>query len=345
MGTTKYQHIVIAVGDRIRDGEYPVGVRLPGVVALAREFGVSHITSNRALSELERQGLIRRVERVGSFVRESAGGLSRIHIVVSTAFNEEQVRLFDYWRGISEGAELLGAAVSTIRLSDPHLETELFRLPARRHGIILLGVQDGLLSIRLSRHGATYVHLGANYPDDAPVIMEDRFAACRDLVACMVEDGYRRIAFVGDLSASNHRLARDGYLAATTGLEIGHTLIRDTDDMACAAVVRELLEDPRSADGLVIMGAHLPVSALPAMLDASPTPVLGLLSEDSRALALGRDAYLGYYSQVETGRLAVEVLSGLAEGKQPARRVLTPKYSIHPPGHSPGDHGDTYADT
>ncbi len=55
---------------RIRSGEWPPGHRLPSESDLVRELGVSRMTVNRSLRELSIEGLVVRVQGVGSFVAE-----------------------------------------------------------------------------------------------------------------------------------------------------------------------------------------------------------------------------------------------------------------------------------
>ena len=63
-----YERVKRYVLDRIQHGEWREGDAIPGEEALAREFGVSRMTVNRALTELHAQGLVRRVKGSGSFV-------------------------------------------------------------------------------------------------------------------------------------------------------------------------------------------------------------------------------------------------------------------------------------
>lgn len=52
----------------LTDGSYAVGERLPSEVDLARTYAVSRATLREILSSLERDGLVRRVHGVGTFV-------------------------------------------------------------------------------------------------------------------------------------------------------------------------------------------------------------------------------------------------------------------------------------
>ncbi|WP_020620912.1 GntR family transcriptional regulator [Paenibacillus daejeonensis] len=65
-----YQQIVQRLKQQIASGELKSGDQVPTEAVLSEQFGVSRITSKRALTELENEGLIYRVRGKGSFVRE-----------------------------------------------------------------------------------------------------------------------------------------------------------------------------------------------------------------------------------------------------------------------------------
>ncbi|WP_374058218.1 GntR family transcriptional regulator [Marinitenerispora sediminis] len=65
----KYVQIVHAIQERIQDGTYPVGEKLPSESRMVREFGAGRSTVVRALQILSLQGWIEREHGRGSFVR------------------------------------------------------------------------------------------------------------------------------------------------------------------------------------------------------------------------------------------------------------------------------------
>lgn len=67
-GAPIYTQIVDAVKLAIVSGELPPGARLQGVRELALEAGVNPNTMQRALSELEREGLVYSVRTAGRYV-------------------------------------------------------------------------------------------------------------------------------------------------------------------------------------------------------------------------------------------------------------------------------------
>ncbi len=63
----------------ISEGKYPPGSRLPAEASLARQHGVSAMTARQAVSVIVEEGLVRRVQGSGTFVRKldlTAGSLS-----------------------------------------------------------------------------------------------------------------------------------------------------------------------------------------------------------------------------------------------------------------------------
>ncbi|MDE1181809.1 histidine utilization repressor [Paraburkholderia sp.] len=65
-----FQQIKLAVRDKVRNGEWQVGDRIPSELELATQFGVARMTVNRALRELTTEGQLERVAGVGTFVAQ-----------------------------------------------------------------------------------------------------------------------------------------------------------------------------------------------------------------------------------------------------------------------------------
>lgn len=61
-------HAILA--ERIRTGVYPAGSRVPSVVALSEELGISTPTAQKALRKLREDGLTYTVPGFGSYVAE-----------------------------------------------------------------------------------------------------------------------------------------------------------------------------------------------------------------------------------------------------------------------------------
>jgi GntR family transcriptional regulator len=98
----RYHRIYLQLRERIIEGNYLPGDRLPGEMELAERYGVSRITSKRALNELERAGLVSRERGRGTLVRGGAiqassfDGTLESLAAANRAIGETAVRLLDF---------------------------------------------------------------------------------------------------------------------------------------------------------------------------------------------------------------------------------------------------------
>ena len=70
-----YQRLYDYVLDEVRAGRLSTGDRVPSEMELAQLFGVSRITSKKALQTLNRDGVVKRIVGKGSFVAEQLQAL------------------------------------------------------------------------------------------------------------------------------------------------------------------------------------------------------------------------------------------------------------------------------
>jgi GntR family transcriptional regulator len=70
-GEPLYAQVARDLATNVRRGTMAAGQRLPPEPALARAYGVNRLTVREALTSLTRQGLVRRVQGVGSFVADA----------------------------------------------------------------------------------------------------------------------------------------------------------------------------------------------------------------------------------------------------------------------------------
>jgi GntR family transcriptional regulator len=68
-GTSLHRQVFLVLRDRLLGGVFQPGQQLPPEPALCQQFGVSRITLRRAVSDLEREGLLERVQGRGTYVR------------------------------------------------------------------------------------------------------------------------------------------------------------------------------------------------------------------------------------------------------------------------------------
>ncbi len=101
-----YQQIISAVKSNIASGRYAPGEKLPSVRDLALEAGVNPNTMQRALSELEREGLVYSQRTAGRFItddRQLLQNLSREQADAQVRAMLQAVRALGY-----DGPAILG---------------------------------------------------------------------------------------------------------------------------------------------------------------------------------------------------------------------------------------------
>jgi GntR family transcriptional regulator len=63
-----FEQLSTILRKRILSGEYPRGRKIPSLIALEEEFGVSNMTVRRAINVLVEEGLLQKVPGRGTFV-------------------------------------------------------------------------------------------------------------------------------------------------------------------------------------------------------------------------------------------------------------------------------------
>ncbi|MFJ4785181.1 winged helix-turn-helix domain-containing protein [Streptomyces sp. NPDC088794] len=66
----RWRQVYAVMSERIVDGTYEPGGRLPSAMAICDEFGISQVTAKRVLTELRKAGLAEMQPGIGTFVTE-----------------------------------------------------------------------------------------------------------------------------------------------------------------------------------------------------------------------------------------------------------------------------------
>lgn len=66
----RWKQVYAIYEERITDGTYAPGSKLPGVMAIVEEFGIAQMTARRVLTELRAAGLAQMQPGIGTFVTE-----------------------------------------------------------------------------------------------------------------------------------------------------------------------------------------------------------------------------------------------------------------------------------
>jgi len=85
-----YLQLIDQISYRIVSGEYPIGSKLPSVRDLATEASVNPNTMQKALSELERSGLLFTNRTSGRFITEDSNMIQTMKLDLA----KEQLKIF-----------------------------------------------------------------------------------------------------------------------------------------------------------------------------------------------------------------------------------------------------------
>ncbi len=94
--------LVTEFSRRIAAAEWTAGERIPGVRELALQLGVNPNTVQRALTEMERDGLCRSERTSGRFVTEDSGRISILRRDLAAGAADDYIRIS---RGLRMGMD------------------------------------------------------------------------------------------------------------------------------------------------------------------------------------------------------------------------------------------------
>ena len=322
---SKYNILIDDLKGRILSGALKPGEKLPGQLALAKEYGVSAITSERALSELEKSGLIERRRRSGSFVRETPRLFSKI-LIVTNIWASENFGFTDYYAGLMERAESSGVNLEITRISAPDFESKIEALDNK--AVILFGFEDCELVKKLKSNKVPHLVMATNSQYSDFCVTENRRAASRELADRLFHDGgCRSLAFIYNSLQTNHRTCLDGYLAFSDENDL-KAMVYEADEDSVNTVVSDLMNRKSPPDAIIISGSAMPLAAIPSIFKSGRNVKLGVFTENSSVLNLRNTAWTAFYSQSETGRMAFDMLYGIGSGKITGGGIQHPPFEI-----------------
>lgn len=243
-----YQKIYNDLLQGIRSQKYPPGSRLPSEKELAEQYGVSRITSKKALEMLADRNLITRRPGKGSYVLENARAEGEKNAGSLSGAPEGRGRLIGVVLdcfGAAYGSDIVNGIERECRKQNFHMILkctygnmteeskaieELIALGVE--GIILMCVQGETYNadvLRLSVEQFPIVMIDRELTGlPIPCVCTDNYQASRDLMALLIERGHRDICFLSHPSMQTSSVAArfSGYLDSL--LEHG---LRTNEDM------------------------------------------------------------------------------------------------------------------
>jgi DNA-binding LacI/PurR family transcriptional regulator len=276
-----YKKIYNQLSTDIMSGVYLPGTKVPSEKELSNQYGVSRITSKRALEKLVEEGLIERIPGKGSFVREapssgknpsasSLGKDSLIGVVLADFADSFGTRLL-YW--IESRCRELGYSIVLRRSQDDKtLEEqsiqELLRLGVL--GIIIMPVHgeyysETILRLVLDKFPLVFVDRQLEGLE-ASFVGTDCVAAALRGVDYLFELGHRSISFVSPKSAHTSTIeARlDGFVRchAEHGIAIDRDLLITDLEMIVSLDYLKTKQEENILRVQELLSSHKEISAV-----------------------------------------------------------------------------------
>lgn len=197
----KYIRVEEVVLDRIRDGRYRPGDRLPTGPELSRELGFAYMTVQHAIGRLVRNGHLERKRGVGTFVCKSVDAPNIVMMVLSLTDVEpgplarNELAILQRMAS-AEGREVRGIFLGTPLPSAQKIVEELHALRVGAVGIAGFLNTDLPFIRELSRHVPCVLFNkplpGANLPYAAP----DTSEIARLAVGHFIKRGRKRVGLI-----------------------------------------------------------------------------------------------------------------------------------------------------
>jgi len=335
-----YSKIFDDLKAKIVSGEYAAEQQLPTEIELAEMYGVSRITSKRALIELEREGLIYRKRGSGSFVKkfEPQSQPSELNGKIISMVLPYVVAngLLGYIQGATEYLDQKGFYL-TIHSSNWSKEREkefLTSLPRKgTAGILLYPVStlknlETVYALHMNRFPIVTFD---QYYDHVPIgsVVSNNFKGGYLACSKLLELGHRRIAFVSSIGIEYRSSVRDrffGYCNALkdAGIEVDLDIIvqdfsdryESKDRQECA---RSLVAELKAKGVTAIQSEHdlLAVDLLRAALELNVRvpEQLSIVGFDNHDISSSVEVPITTISQnfYDIGRRAAETIVDLIE--------------------------------
>ncbi len=316
-----YREIVDQLIADIRSGTYQPGDKLPGFVELAGKFNVSRITSNRALSELAREGYVERISRRGTFVRAQPRDIRSILVPMNLRDYNECSHLTEYLYGVFSRAREKGIDV---RLEP--IDSDMFRgeQGLRQHGVdAVMQLGDPQYDFpypQIRESNIPWVGVGAQQGPCPYYVCEDYRAGTMLLTNGMRNQLGERIGIIANPDYKNHQICLQGFFDAMGNTPMSQRLVCQADHTDADSMTRDFCR-AEDLDGIVVCGVMC-VRALEALRQDGNAIPMGILAETKATRQLEGLCFVVRLDHVETGRRAVDFICAVAAGRVSDNAVI-----------------------
>jgi GntR family transcriptional regulator of arabinose operon len=222
--TTKYGRLRNFITEQIASGSYHEGDFLPSEPELAKQFAISRGTVRQAISELESDGLVKRIPGKGSLVIHAIRHEPTIAADLRTGHYPALVQNFEEAASESHHQTIFCATGNDVRRQGDII---LQLIDKNVAGVALSPPTVGappthqIRQLQLNGIPVVLLHRGVE-GISAPVISMPYELIARSAAKALLEKGHRRIAFVASHNSESTRRYLDSF--ASTIEEYGGTL-------------------------------------------------------------------------------------------------------------------------
>lgn len=212
-----YEQIYRDIIESIQNGEYKENDLLPSEKQLAEQYGVSRITTNKAMNLLAKQGVIHRIQGKGSFVstnKEVMSGKEKKEFIEHSTFQKKSIVGVivddfdvDWGSNLIKGIErechrqnmdmFFRCTYGNVEEENEGIQTALVH---GAKGLILMSVQgekynDTILKLALNKFPVVLVDREMK-GIGIPCVKTDNYTATKELIEILIQRGHRKICFV-----------------------------------------------------------------------------------------------------------------------------------------------------
>ncbi|MCI9438187.1 MAG: GntR family transcriptional regulator [Lachnospiraceae bacterium] len=359
-----YQKIYNDLLQGIRTHKYPPGSRLPSEKELTEQYGVSRITSKKALEMLADRNFITRRPGKGSYVLENAGAEGEKSMaLLPGAAAEGRGRLIGVVLdgfGAAYGSDIVNGIERECRKRNYHMILkctygnmaeesraigELIALGVE--GIILMCVQGETYNadvLRLSVEQFPIVMIDRELTGlPIPCVCTDNYQASRDLMALLIERGHKDICFLSHPSMQTSSVAArfSGYLDSLLehGLRTGEDMwLRNLqaflprmgedegEERADIKAVKNFIIKHPHVTGFFAVGLELGIMVYKILREMGQEKEKEVVFFDGIDEACDSNPVFSHVVQDEylMGTMAVKYLKNRMEGKEVPKRYNVP---------------------
>ena len=346
MGTEKkYMKLYNYIVEGISSGKFLPGDKLPTEMALSEEFSLSRQTVRRALTELEDNNLIHKIQGSGAYVSETAKDLRKsMRIAVITTYISEYLfppLLREIEKVTAEnGYSMLLSATNNSLLKERDILTGLLSSPV--DGIIIEGTKTTLpnpnISIfrELASRNIPLVFLNACYPelmdgsiDNLICLKVDDHKGGFLMTKGLIRAGHRNIGavFKSDDIQGIHRFS--GYLEA---MSINDMIIDDKYMLWYATEnkfeIRDLVKKTdmlHKCSAIICYNDEIAEQIIELVMEDPTSTVTSVRGFDGVLKNPPIDFYSCHYPNSDMGRLLAKKLFSIISGNR-EQSMIVPWY-------------------